>query len=254
MSTAPDDRTQEQPVYVGYLPLPRALRSSTLLAALVVFVWGGMAAALLTLTQPDPGEAVWDTAREQSFTGLLLAEPYPMLVTPDETLLVVGIGKVDARAPLTGHFGTQVTLRGYTLTRSGRRMIELSSVAAPPPDHRPIAQPRLEVLAEEPRTYHGEIIDGKCYLGAMKPGDGFAHRSCAVLCIQGGLPPMLAREGRSPDDDIPLLVFDGQGVLPDRLIHAVASPIALRGTPARIGTLSVLIVDPGSVSVLFGGG
>jgi hypothetical protein len=50
--------------------------------------------------------------------------------------------------------------------------------------------PRKEVISN--MTLEGEIIDPKCYFGVMKPGKGKIHRSCAVRCISGGIPPVLA--------------------------------------------------------------
>ena len=41
------------------------------------------------------------------------------------------------------------------------------------------------------QTLVGEIVDTKCYLGAMKPGRGKPHRDCASLCIRGGIPAAL---------------------------------------------------------------
>jgi hypothetical protein len=37
----------------------------------------------------------------------------------------------------------------------------------------------------------GEIVDTKCYLGAMRPGVGKVHRACAARCLSGGIPPGL---------------------------------------------------------------
>lgn len=37
----------------------------------------------------------------------------------------------------------------------------------------------------------GEIIDPKCYFGVMKPGEGKAHRDCAIRCILGGINPVM---------------------------------------------------------------
>ena len=45
-------------------------------------------------------------------------------------------------------------------------------------------------------TPKGEIVDSKCYLGVMNPGNLKAHRACAINCIQGGVPPvLLVRDG-----------------------------------------------------------
>jgi len=41
------------------------------------------------------------------------------------------------------------------------------------------------------KTFTGEIIDPKCYFGVMKPGEGKIHKSCAIRCISGGIPPIL---------------------------------------------------------------
>jgi hypothetical protein len=38
----------------------------------------------------------------------------------------------------------------------------------------------------------GEIVDSKCFLGVMNPGERTVHRDCAIRCLSGGVPPMLA--------------------------------------------------------------
>jgi hypothetical protein len=40
-------------------------------------------------------------------------------------------------------------------------------------------------------TLVGEIVDSKCYLGIMNPGETNPHRECAALCIRGGIPPLI---------------------------------------------------------------
>ena len=51
-------------------------------------------------------------------------------------------------------------------------------------------QPKTEKLGIN--SIKGEIVDSKCYFGAMRPGFGKTHRACAVRCISGGIPPVLA--------------------------------------------------------------
>ena len=51
----------------------------------------------------------------------------------------------------------------------------------------PLGWPAPQVLADNV-TLKGEIIDPKCYLGAMKPGGGKTHKACAMRCIAGGIP------------------------------------------------------------------
>lgn len=242
---------QEDPFYVGYLKTPHTYRSSVKLAIALIAIWGAMSAFLIVLSQRSPGFATWDISNEKTWTGLLLEEPYPMLVTPDETLLVVNIGKRGAHEELKGLYGGSYTINGYELQREGRRMIELApDFLATPIPASTMSSPELVVLAEEPIEYRGEIIDGKCFLGAMKPGDGFGHRSCAVLCLRGGLPPMFADDSANAGDRYPLLIVDGSTTLPESLIGKVACKVRLRATPARIADLPVLLVNSSEIEVI----
>ena len=43
----------------------------------------------------------------------------------------------------------------------------------------------------------GEIVDSKCHLGVMKPGEGPTHRDCAVRCLLGRIPPMFVAHNRA---------------------------------------------------------
>lgn len=42
------------------------------------------------------------------------------------------------------------------------------------------------------QTLRGEVMDAKCWLGVMRPGQGKTHRACATLCLIGGIPPLFA--------------------------------------------------------------
>jgi hypothetical protein len=222
-----------------------------LLVIIIICVWTLLSALLLVLAQRSPGEAVWDISNEKAWSGLLTDDPYPILVTPEESLLVVSMGKVGAHDRLAPYFGTQVTLSGYELEREGRRMIELSpNGIAPATTVAQIDLPTLEVLDDQPALHTGEIIDGKCFLGAMKPGDGFAHRSCAILCLKGGLPPMFAPDGLDADRQFPLVILEGKALLPEELHQFVACRIELRAHRARFGTIPLLLIAPDTIRVV----
>lgn len=249
MST-PNLDEQRDPFYVGYLPAPRKHRGAMMLVIILVMVWACFASLLFVLAQRSPGEAVWDISNERTWTGLLIEDPYPMLVTADDTLLVVSMGKLGAHNQLASFFSTQVTITGYELQREGRRMIELSPGSIRPvliADQTPITRPELEIIDESAHTYIGEIIDGKCYLGAMKPGDGFAHRACAVLCLTGGLPPMFAPQHTRGAQALPLILYDNAAHIPEDLHAFVACPVEFEARAARIGSVPVLVVETGSI-------
>jgi hypothetical protein len=52
----------------------------------------------------------------------------------------------------------------------------------------------------------GEIVDSKCFLGVMNPGEGTVHCDCARVCLRGGIPPMLLIRGARAEEALVLLV------------------------------------------------
>jgi len=236
--------------YVGYRQLPvgygRALR---VIVGCVVGVVVGSGVAI-GVSQRDPGAAVWDTSMERTWEGVAVVEPFPAVLVVGEDggvqpHLVVQIGKVGAREILEPFAGEVVTVTGFQLERAGRRIVELTSAES-------VAQVEggsgfvLPVVygVDEAVELEGEIVDGKCYLGAMKPGDGKAHKACALLCLDGGLPPMFADTRDPATADIRLLVFGDQGaVLPDVYRDLVAERVVVRGIEGMWGDVRVVRVE-----------
>lgn len=93
----------------------------------------------------------------------------------------------------------------------------------------------------------GEICDGKCYAGAMKPGQGLAHKACANLCITEGLPPVLVMELPVEGSTVLLLAGEDGGPMPDALLHLTAVPLQLEGRLERRDDLLIFRIDQGSV-------
>ncbi|MGC6486687.1 MAG: hypothetical protein ACON4Z_03510 [Planctomycetota bacterium] len=206
MSAPPPDRDT---FYVGYLPLPAQLRA---------FVRGAVALALLAVVgvtvtlataQPRAGDGSWaeDTV---SFEGVLTLTPYPMLhgADPDggsgaRAWLLVSSIKSGVAARAAAALGDapqkRVRVRGHALRRRGQRAVSLVD----DPDAITVLGDAPAVSPSPPAaagTFVGEIIDPKCWLGAMRPGSGLVHRACASLCIRGGIPPCFVGgpEGRPP--------------------------------------------------------
>jgi hypothetical protein len=185
-------------LYVGYLPTPPRLRRF-LRIAIPALLWALLAAALLLgRSQPDPGDAVWDTGTPRTFRGTLFAAPYPTVLLDEpfegaRACLVVEQGKHGAQAraaPLDGK-------HGWTLRRDGRTLIELAFEPDALREDTAIpaaAPPAIEARARV--TLSGEIVDSKCYLGAMKPGEGKTHKECATLCIRAGPPAITSSRAR----------------------------------------------------------
>lgn len=190
----------------------------------------------------------------QVFVGQLIERPYPMLrMMRDgrvECVLLVGSGKYGAGPRVTARNGEVVSVWGTLLVRDGRRMVELAD--EPGPGRSAVVEgasadlPARIVREHQRVSLCGEIVDPKCYLGAMKPGDGKAHKGCAILCISGGIPPMLVAAGESqsnPSDSYYLLVDAVGGPLNKRVLPFVAEPVEVTGVVEEWDGLRVLRVD-----------
>jgi len=185
------------PFYVGYFPLPDAVRRFVfpwLAANLVLLV---AVAVVIAQQQRDPGGGVWDTGKPATYEGVLTLDPYPLLQVTDTdvpggllTVMPIEQGKRGAQERLADYDGQRVRLTGYVTRRTGRVVLGLEAggdaiqaLGESSPD---------EAFASRDLGQHalvGEIVDPQCYFGAMKPGQGKPHKVCATLCITGGIPP-----------------------------------------------------------------
>ena len=226
--------------FVGWAALPpRALRP--LLAALVLFVplTFGTLGLLLGRAADDPGAGAfdWDTG-EQHLIGTATARPYPLLHLPSgHTLMLTGLGKsgVDLDPALDGK---RVAADGVMIRRGTLDMLQVDALApadgpAMVPDPVPLGSWRLV----------GEICDGKCDTGAMRPGSGLAHRACATLCLAGGVPPVLVTAGPVAGAGYLLLAGADGGPIPASLRALTALRVEIDGTLERRGDLLVFRAD-----------
>jgi len=132
--------------------------------------------------------------------------------------------------------GSTVTIRGTTLERTGIRMIEVASIVPV------VAVPPLPMSSPPPLSgglvaLTGEVVDSKCFLGAMKPGTGSTHRACAALCLAGGIPAGLVT-GETPPN-----FFVLTGNLPDNGAALVGETVTFSGEVVAFGTIRILIID-----------
>ncbi|MFM9996870.1 MAG: hypothetical protein ACKVU4_13845 [Phycisphaerales bacterium] len=225
--------------YVGYLPVPARQRRFLWLIVPAI-LWALLAAAaLIARSQPDPGNAVWDDATARTFTGVLIARPYPVVLAEDAgdgapgALLLVELGKFGPGPRAAPFDGQRVRVSGWLLHRDDRRMLELE-----PGDGalRALngAEPTSPSAPPVPRwlgrvTLRGEIVDSKCYLGAMKPGHGRTHKECATLCIRGGIPPMLVTRNGRGRVTCYLLMDPSGGALDAAAWPMIADPVEVSG-------------------------
>jgi hypothetical protein len=238
--------------YVGYLPTPARQRRFLLVFLPVCALLAFALAAFVGAFARPTGDGVWDTGHEVTMEGELLATPFPMLrvVRADgaiERVLLVEMGKhgADARvAPLVPTDGTRVAAqaRGFLIARGGQRMLELV-------EEKPITlggtlPARVDARAIGTVEISGEIVDSKCWLGVMKPGDGKAHRDCATLCIRGGIPPSIICEAPDGTERRALVVGrDGTPLAFDSLAPWIAAPVVIRGNAEVVDGMAIVRVE-----------
>ncbi len=244
--------------YVGYLPMPPAHLLFLRFIVPALLVLGVGLAALAARSQFDPGGGIWDDATQRTFEGVIWARPYPMLrvtgLAPNEaeTLLLVEVGKLGGGQRAAPFDGMTVRVSGWLLERDGRRMIELvpgseaiavlpSSGGTPAP-----IRPPPEFAGEFECA--GEIVDSKCYLGAMKPGQGKTHKECATLCVRGGIPPVLIAAVDGGGAEHFVLVDETGGAATELVLPYVGEPVTVRGRLLRLGDMRLLAVASGGVT------
>ena len=250
--------SKEPPFFVGYLGIPKALRGFlfsvtgglTLLAAALGF-WIGT-------TQDDPGPATFrfDYGR-QTVSGVIERTPIPILhvtegndrIPTGHTLMMSGPGKNGVMNRNAAKHGQLVEVSGVILERGTLDMMQVRGGQN--------GMKALEGSAELPPVEDlgrwrlaGEICDGKCLAGAMRPGRGLAHKACANLCVAGGVPPVFVSS--QPVEGSEFLMISGPdgGPIPDALYDLMAQYIQIEGQITRHGDLLVFAMDADTAEVL----
>ena len=245
--------------YVGYLPTaPRSIarRARRTVATLLACV-AAVALALVAGQRRLDGR-LFEFGRVREYRGALELEPQPTLVVTRPGVgagvsrwLLVGPGKHGARELVAGLDGATVRLRGELVSRGAETLLQIEpgSVEA---DGRAARAPAVEPLGT--RVLRGEIVDSKCHFGVMNPGEGKAHRDCAVRCISGGSPALLRVPAADGEARYFLLLGPDGKALGRELLDFVAEPVEMRGAVERHDGVYVLRTDPSAIRRLTGAG
>ncbi len=241
-------------IYVGYLPVPsRLVRFLKFASPVLVGIVVGLAYVVAT-SQRSPGQGVWQDSTTRTFSGVVVCNPYPTLFTTDRgdgssgAMLLVESGKRGSRPRMAEFDGKAVTISGTILKRDNRHMVELaegkgSVIPATMPAESPL--PKIEIGGRV--VLRGEIVDSKCYLGAMKPGEGKTHKECATLCISGGIPPMLVTRGEDGVRAYYLLLDREGGPLSPEAFPYIADQVEISGDLEIQGDMKRIRVDVGDI-------
>ncbi len=240
---------QSDDFYVGYLPAaPAKLARRTRIIVIAILASALALAALLVLAQSGFGHGVFEYGTERDFKGTIEAAPYPVLAVdrPGDgrsRYLLSSVGKHGALPLVKDFVGAVVRLRGTLVYREGLTMIEVVDGSVKPID---ATGGHADTIERDlgPITLIGEIVDSKCYLGVMKPGNTKAHRDCAARCISGGIPPVLLVRDGAGNASYYLLVGESGESLNHAVLDLIAEPIEVHGQLRRLGDLLSVRADP----------
>lgn len=237
--------SEKDEFYVGYLPeAPTGIARQVRMAVIGLIGLAIVVGAVLVIGQRGFRASFFEFGNEREFTGLLMSRPYPMLLVarPAATgslpahsrYALVAPGKHGADQMVRAFDNHQVRLRGTLIHSDGASMIEIvpDSIEVLPSSGEGGSR-QQERLGE--RMLIGEIVDSKCYLGVMNPGEGKVHRDCAVRCISGGIPPLFIVRNEAGERTMLWLVGDDGEQIGKRILHMVAEPVAITGEVRRIG-------------------
>ncbi|KZM52003.1 hypothetical protein [Labrenzia sp. OB1] len=248
-------QTKAAPFFVGYLnAVPKPLVVFLSVFA-VCFTSGlGLAALALSSTQNDPGNGGFQWGNRFEQTGILELRPYPVFRvpadgdTPARTYMLAGQGKRGVFDQAEANRAETVSLRGVPVSRGDLTMIQVGKIDAAAEDA-PGFTPSIPVpLGRWKLT--GEICDGKCYAGAMRPGRGLAHKACADLCLTGGIPPVFVSSGPVEGRNFFLMADREGNLLGDELDPLLALYIEVEGEIEQLDDLMVFKADLTTARVL----
>jgi len=237
--------------FVGWADKPAISRRSFVAASLGLVSLAGGAGFVLARAQQQPGNGSWDPDAERDWTGVLVREPYPMLRTlaldgTPRTAYLVASDKHGIQSRLGDAVEGPVMARGSLISRDKNAMIAVAdgeswlrtaAAALSPADMGQLTSWTEQDLG--PATYTGEILDSKCWFGAMQPGQGKPHKSCASLCIRGGLPAVFCPSGLCGSGaSIPLFTTAQGGAHSMDLLPLVADPVVATGRLVRVGDVT----------------
>jgi hypothetical protein len=196
----------------------------------------------------------------KTFTGIYHAKPYPILEITESDLpkgaskfaLFVGYGKFGAKGTIemieaqNGQQldGKKVSIKGSLIYGDGKAVIELTekenSLVKVFEDRIPPSKPTTLI---ENQSFKGEVLDPKCYFGVMKPAEGKIHRSCAVRCISGGIPPVFRTLNDENEYDYYLVLDKNETAINQSILSIVGQDVRLEGDVKFENGWKVLYID-----------
>lgn len=242
-----------EPFFVGWGKVPKGLKNFLLVCTTSFLIGFSVVAYAISSTQTDTGSGAF--MGQASAVGILRADPYPVLhvIESDnfergDVLLLSGGGKRGVFARAEGLDGQVIRVGGIRLERGDLNGLQLRGGMrglrkVPNPDV--TFDIEVEQLGRWKLT--GEICDGKCLNGAMRPGTGLAHKACANLCLIGDVPPVFVSSGKVDGSEFLLMADQDGGTVTDKILDFTATYVEIEGDVERRGDMLVFKISPETI-------
>jgi len=169
------------------------------------------------------------------------------------TVPLVGFGKFDALPVLEqlelqagpqslDHF--EATLKGTIIQYKEKVWMELTegehSIVKLEPISKAVNQ---TVQSIGKKMISGEIVDPKYFFGVMNPAYNKIHRSCAIRCISGGVPPVLAVRKNGDFVDYYFMIDELGLPVNKEILQFVGTPVNVQGQVEQVDDWKVIKID-----------
>ena len=188
---------------------------------------------------------------EQTLRGIITGQPYALLHVPPDAahprghvVMLSEVGKFPVVVPAALE-GKGVVAKGWLMRRGDIDMLQMN--APPEPVVVAGAPAAVEKLGRWRIT--GEVCDGQCYAGAMRPGTGIAHRACANFCLMSGVPPVFVATAPVAGSEFLMMADEAGGPVGAAMYDHVGLRVRLDGEVERRGDVLVFKADFRSVVV-----
>jgi hypothetical protein len=242
--------------FIGYLPkAPKKTASATRRVILILFVAMIGIIVITSVGQKEFSTATFEYGIVTPVDGYLFTKPVPHLQVPlgkdfsneeiYQTVLLVGFGKAGAEnfifskySPRKKEEGAKVRLTGSLIYGDGKSLLQVDEASNLQYLEGKPATSSLRVW-EDKISVSGEIVDPKCFFGVMKPGEGKTHRSCAIRCIAGGIPPVF----KTDSSGYFFLVNEKNEAVSSEVVNIVGDNLVLDGMTMYLNDWRILQID-----------
>jgi hypothetical protein len=246
--------------FVGYLPQAPKQTSFFLRKIVIVLTVGGaILGFVLAKSNQTFSSNTFEYGVSSTFEGTLQISPVPNLridLGKDsdnhsvyQTILLVGFGKAGAvetlkkienKLHLSLH-NKSIKINGSLIYGDCKALLQVSddtNIQLISDEEIFVAGSTVHEL--ETVTIRGEIVDPKCYFGVMNPGEGKVHRSCAIRCISGGIPPVFYSKEKS---EYFLLVGENFEPLNQEILNIVGDQMSLTGRTFQLDDWKMIQIE-----------